>query len=87
MARKTIIQLRLEVHVPDAALEPEDLTLALINDFGVDAGEYGGTLIVVRTNSYLEPEPEVELPMLPDPVPTFPPTMVSFDGVTETEQP
>lgn len=80
MARKTIIQLRLEVHVPDAALDPEEQLGALISDFGTAAGEYGGMLLVVRTNAYLEPVQDVELPMLPDPPPVFPPASLDTEG-------
>lgn len=79
MARKTIIQLRLEVHVPDAQLEPEDLLNNLIGLFGSEVEEHGGMLLVVRTNAYLEPEQDTELPMLPDPPPVFPATSLDTE--------
>lgn len=69
MARKTIVQLRLEVHVPDATVTPDELQESVISDFGLAAGALGGMLLVVRANSFIEPVQDAELPMEPDPVP------------------
>lgn len=70
MTRKTIVQLRVEVHVPDATVTPEELQESVINDMGeLVLSEHGGTLIVVRANAFIEPVQDAELPMEPDPVP------------------
>lgn len=69
MARKTIVQLRLEVHVPDATVTPEELQTNIIELFWSEVAELGGMLLVVKSNAFLEPVQDAELPMEPDPVP------------------
>lgn len=70
MARKTIVQLRVEVHVPDATVTPEELQTSVIEGLGeLVTTDLGGMLLVIRANAFIEPVQDAELPMEPDPVP------------------
>lgn len=66
MGRKVIVQLWLEVHVPDTETAPDQMEAKILELFSSEAAEHGGLMLVVRSNSFLEPLPDVELPPIPE---------------------
>lgn len=55
---KKIVSLWVEIHHTDSELTPNELKYAALNAVTEYAAETNGTVIVIRTNAFQEPEPE-----------------------------